>query len=562
MSPLDPSALDPSARPDPTADWWRHAVIYQVYPRSFADSDGDGMGDLPGVIDRLPYLAELGVDALWLNPFYTSPQKDAGYDVADYRQVDPRFGTTADAERLIDAAHALGLRVIFDIVPNHTSSAHPWFVEALATPPGTGIWSRYHCVRGRGEHGQDPPNDWLSVFGGLAWTQIPDPTTGEPSGWWYLHLFDTAQPDLNWNDPEVGAEHERVLRFWFDRGVDGFRIDVAHGLVKTEGYPMSGEQPGMYGLELDVLELPQWDQPGVHEVYRAWRTVADSYDPPRTFCGEVVVATPEAHAMYLRPDELHTAFNFHYLRTRWEAAHLREVIDHSLATAGSVGAPCTWVLSNHDVRRHATRFAPVDDQGTLDEERGRARARAATLVMLGLPGSAYLYQGEELGLPEVIDLPASARQDPTFLRTDGEVIGRDGCRVPIPWTTTPPSFGFSPTGTSWLPQPENFSSMSVAAQDGVEGSTLQMYRDALGIRRTLHLGEGSLQWHDSPPDTVAFTRQTTSTEAAVVVVANLGETAITWPADTLVLGSSPEVTVVDGVATLPPDTAAWLQSAP
>jgi len=534
-------------------DWWRHAVIYQVYPRSFADSDGDGMGDLPGVISRLPYLADLGVDALWLNPFYASPQNDAGYDVADYRRVDDLFGTVADAEKLIEAAHALGLRVIFDIVPNHTSSAHAWFVEALATPPGTGIWSRYHCVRGRGSDGQEPPNDWLSVFGGLAWTQIPDPASGDPSGWWYLHLFDTTQPDLNWDDPEVWAEHERVLRFWFDRGVDGFRIDVAHGLVKTEDYPMSGEQPGMYSLELDTPVLPQWDQPGVHDVYRAWRAVADSYDPPRTFCGEVVVPTPESHAMYLRPDELHTAFNFHYLRTRWDAAHLREVIDHSLATAGSVGAPCTWVLSNHDVRRHVTRLAPVESDGSVDLERGLARARAASMVMLALPGSAYLYQGEELGLPEVIDLPAETRQDPTFLRTAGEVIGRDGCRVPIPWEGTTPSFGFGPGEESWLPQPDFFAELRVAAQTGVSDSTLEMYRSALRIRKDQPgLGDGELEWLDSPPDVVAFAR------GSITVVANMGDRPITWPADAMLLASSPAVTFANGNVTVAPETAVWI----
>jgi alpha-glucosidase len=534
-------------------DWWRHAVIYQVYPRSFADANGDGMGDLPGIIDRLPYLAALGVDALWLNPFYASPQHDAGYDVADYRRADERFGETADAERLIATAHDLGMRVIFDIVPNHTSSEHPWFVEALRTPPGSGIWSRYHCVRGRGPNGEQPPNDWLSVFGGLAWTQIPDPSTGEPSGWWYLHLFDSAQPDLNWNDPEVRDEHERVLRHWFDRGVDGFRIDVAHGLVKTEGYPDSGEHPDMYGLENEVLVLPQWDQPGVHDIYRAWRRVADSYDPPRVFCGEVVVATPESHSMYLRPDELHTAFNFHYLRSRWEAAHLREVIDHSLETAAQVGAPCTWVLSNHDIRRHATRLAPETGDDDVDAARGLARARAASLIMLALPGSAYLYQGEELGLPEVMDIPEDKREDPTFHRTNGEVVGRDGCRVPIPWRTTGASFGFSDTGASWLPQPEYFGELSVEAQAGSAGSTLEMYREALRLRRQLSPGEGTLSWLDSPEDTLAFTINN------VTVVAAMGEQPLAWPAAELLLASSPDVVVVDGQITLPPDTAAWLR---
>jgi alpha-glucosidase len=535
-------------------DWWRHAVIYQVYPRSFADANGDGMGDLAGIMSRLPYLAELGVDAVWLNPFYASPQHDAGYDVADYRRVDDLFGSLDDAERLIDTAHALGLRIIFDIVPNHTSIEHAWFIEALATPPGTGIWSRYHCVRGGGADGQEPPNDWLSVFGGEAWTQITDPTTGTPSGWWYLHLFDSSQPDLNWNDPEVWAEHERVLRFWFDRGVDGFRIDVAHGLIKTEGYPISGEQPGMYSLEFDTPVLPQWDQPGVHEVYRAWRKIADSYDPPRTFCGEVVVSTPDSQALYLRPDELHTAFNFHYLRTRWDAAHLREVIDQSLATAGQVGAPCTWVLSNHDVRRHVTRLAPVDGDGDLDLDCGLARARAATLIMLALPGSAYLYQGEELGLPEVIDLPAHARQDPAFRRTGGEVIGRDGCRVPIPWDPQAPSFGFGSGENSWLPQPDYFAQLSVAAQTGVADSTLEMYRAALHLRRQLGaFTEADLIWLDSPEDVVAFTRDD------IVVIANMGDDPITWPAAELLLASGPRVHFTDGEVTLGPDSAAWLR---
>ena len=536
-------------------DWWRHAVIYQVYPRSFADANGDGMGDLAGIISRLPYLAELGVDAVWLNPFYASPQHDAGYDVADYRRVDDRFGTLADAEQLIESAHALGLRVIFDIVPNHTSREHAWFVEALATPPGTGIWSRYHCVRGRGPDGQEPPNDWLSVFGGEAWTQITDPATGADSGWWYLHLFDSSQPDLNWNDPEVWAEHERVLRFWFDRGVDGFRIDVAHGLIKTDGYPMSGEQPGIYSLELDTPVLPQWDQPGVHEVYRTWRAIADSYDPPRTFCGEVVVSTPQSQALYLRPDELHTAFNFHYLRTRWDAPHLREVIDQSLATAGQVGAPCTWVLSNHDVRRHVTRLAPLNADDTEDLVRGRARARAASLVMLGLPGSAYLYQGEELGLPEILDLPADARQDPTFLRTGGEVIGRDGCRVPIPWEGTAASYGFGPSESSWLPQPDFFAEVSVAAQTGVSDSTLEMYRSALRIRRErAEFTAADLTWLESPTDVVAFARDD------VTVVANMGEEPITWPAEELLIASSPSVTFADGTVTVPPETAVWLSA--
>ena len=541
--------------------WWRDAVIYQVYPRSFADSDGDGMGDLPGVISRLPYLADLGVDAVWLTPFYRSPQHDAGYDVTDYRQVDPLFGSTADAELLIEAAHGLGLKVIFDIVPNHTSREHPWFHAALRTPPGTGIWDHYHCVRGVGENGESPPNDWWSVFGGSAWSPLDDPDTGTPSGWWYLHLFDDTQPDVNWNNADVAAEYEAVLRFWFDRGVDGFRIDVAHGLVKAPGYPMSGEGLNVLGLAGDAAGRPQWDQPGVHDIFRRWRSIADAYDPPRVLCGEVWVATPESLARYLRADELHTAFNFHYLRTHWDAAQVRQIIDESLATAARVGAPCTWVLSNHDVWRHATRLAPPREDGALDARVGLARARAATLTMLALPGSAYLYQGEELGLPEVLDLPAEARQDPVFRRTRGEAMGRDGCRVPLPWSGSHPSYGFGPTEASWLPQPPAWAGYSVAAQSGDPQSTLSMYRRALHRRRAESaLGDGTLVWRDSPDGVLAFTRPG---DPPVTVVANMGAVAITWPAAQVLLASASEPGVesadAEGRVVIPPDTAVWLR---
>ena len=542
--------------PSSNQPWWRTAVIYQVYPRSFADANGDGMGDLRGVINHLPYLAELGVDALWLNPFYRSPQNDAGYDVADYDTVDPIFGSTADAEELIVAAHNLNLKVIFDIVPNHTSSEHAWFQQALTTAPGTGIWDRYHCVRGSGKNGTEPPNDWRSVFGGPAWTQIVNDADQEPTGWGYLHLFDATQPDVNWNSPAVRAEHERVLTYWFDRGVDGFRIDVAHGLVKTAGYPDSGEQERVLGIDDDVPVLPQWDQPGVHDVYRSWRQLADSYTPPRMFCGEALVSTPEAHAQYLREDELHTAFNFHYLRTRWDAPHLKETIDHSLVTADSVGAPCTWVLSNHDVRRHVTRLAPRDENGGYDTGVGVQRARAASLIMLALPGSAYLYQGEELGLPEVLDLPDERRQDPVFIRTGGQSLGRDGCRVPLPWTSTGDTFGFSSGHASWLPQPDYFAELSVDAQDGDPDSTLEMYRRALALRaQSSAMHSPRMRWLDSGEDVIRFTRLGTR---SIEVAANLGREDVIIPAAELLLGSSPTVTFGDSHITLPPNTAVWL----
>jgi alpha-glucosidase len=484
--------------------WWRNAVIYQVYVRSFADGNGDGVGDLIGIRDRLPYLAGLGVDAVWLTPFYRSPMADFGYDVADYRDVDPLFGTLADAKALIDEARQQGLRVIVDIVPNHTSSAHPWFQEAL-----------------RGENRdryifRDRPNDWESIFGGPAWTQVPD-------GQWYLHLFDPAQPDLNWDNDEVRGEFQSILRFWLDLGVDGFRVDVAHGMVKPPGLPDigKGNQARMVGRE----PVPFFDNDGVHEIHRAWRRVLDSYPGERIGVAEAWAPTPERLAMYVRPDELHQAFNFHYLFAPWDAAELREVIDSSLATAASVGAPTTWVLSNHDVKRHVTRY------GSL------ARARAAALLTLALPGSAYVYQGEELGLPEVLDLPAEVCQDPQRLR-DPE-SGRDGCRVPMPWSRRSPESGWV---NPWLPIPADWAELSVEAQDGVPGSTLELYRAALRLRRTF---DGDLTWHDSPEGTLVFSR------GDVVCAVTLTETPVDFGLDGELLLASAE----PGAA----DSAAWLK---
>ncbi|EFL03891.1 alpha-glucosidase [Streptomyces sp. SPB78] len=335
------------ATPAPGADWWREAVIYQVYPRSFADANGDGMGDLAGVRARLPHLRDLGVDAVWLSPFYASPQADAGYDVADYRAVDPMFGDLHDADGLLREAHALGLRVIVDLVPNHSSDQHEWFKRALAEGAGSPLRERYHFRAGRGENGELPPNDWESVFGGPAWTRTAD-------GEWYLHLFAPEQPDFNWEHPAVHDEFRSVLRFWLDMGVDGFRIDVAHGLVKAPGLPDVGgaEQVKLLGNGA----TPYFDQDGVHEIYRSWRRVLDEYDGARVFVAEAWTPTVERTAHYVRPDELHQAFNFQYLSTDWSAPALREVIDRTLAAMRPVGAPATWVLSNHDVTRHTTRF--------------------------------------------------------------------------------------------------------------------------------------------------------------------------------------------------------------
>ena len=475
-------------------EWWRTAVIYQIYPRSFADSNGDGIGDLNGITERLDALVSLGIDAVWLSPFYRSPQADAGYDVSDYCDVDPLFGTLADFDQLLARAHDLGLRVIIDLVPNHTSSGHPWFEDALTSAPGSPERQRYLF--------RDEPTDWQSVFGGSAWTQLPD-------GQWYLHLYDVSQPDLNWRSADVRAMFEGVLRFWLDRGVDGFRVDVAHGLIKDEAFPSYPETP--LGT-LAKANAPYWDQEEVHEIYRDWRAVLDEYtaaDPsrPRVMCSEANVSVPRA-ARYVRPDEMHQTFNFPYLTTPWDAAALRVVIDESLAAYGEVGAPSTWVLSNHDVVRHASRFGYPADRPAgpgigigdpqPDEQLGLRRARAATMLMLALPGSAYLYQGEELGLPEHTEMPDQFRQDPNWVRKKYTERGRDGARVPLPWISSATAFGFGAGEATWLPQPTGYGRYARDLQEVEPTSTLGMYRSALALRREFDLGRGELEWISEP----------------------------------------------------------------
>ncbi|MBT0566954.1 alpha-amylase family glycosyl hydrolase [Williamsia sp. CHRR-6] len=554
-----------------TADaaWWRDAVIYQVYPRSWADGNGDGLGDLPGITDRLPHLRDLGVDAVWLSPFYTSPQHDAGYDVADYCDVDPRFGTLADFDTLLNRAHDMGLRVIVDIVPNHSSSDHEWFQAALAAGPGSPERARYLFRDGRGPDGELPPNNWNSVFGGPGWTRVTE--ADGTAGQWYLHLFDVSQPDFDWTNPEVRELLLSVLAFWLDRGVDGFRIDVAHGLIKADGLP---DAPDGWSESVGPTNaMPFWDQPGVHEIYRSWRELTDSYRSPsgdRILCGEAWVLPAPALARYTRPDELHQSFNFEYLMTPWRAERQRDSISRTLASAAEVGAPQTWVLSNHDVVRHASRlgFDQVADglvrMGGIgigdpqpDAAVGLARATAATAVMVALPGSAYLWQGEELGLPEVTDLADEVRQDPTFARSGGTDRGRDGCRVPMPWSPQGPTFGFGPdrpdAEPAWLPQPAVYGELSVAAQTGVEGSTLELYRTLLRLRRTHRLGRGTLTWLDeNSPTVLCF--QVDAGAGAVTVLANLGAEPVALPDGVTVLVASGPL---DG-GRVPTDTTVWL----
>ncbi|MEU7489125.1 glycoside hydrolase family 13 protein [Streptomyces sp. NPDC042319] len=541
-----------------TAPWWRDAVIYQVYIRSFADGNGDGIGDIAGIRSRLPYLKSLGVDAIWINPWYESPQADHGYDVADFRAIDPRFGTVEEAEALIEEAHAAGIRVIPDIVPNHTSDQHAWFRAALTAGPGSPERERYVFRDGRGPDGAEPPNDWRSCFGGRAWTRVPD-------GQWYLHLFAPEQPDLNWDHPDVLAEFEDILRFWFRRGVDGFRIDVAHGLVKHPELPDLPALPAPADrIPGEHLDHPHWDRDEVHEIYRAWRRVADEFPGDRAFVAEAWADTPERLAAYVRRDGLHTAFNFDFLMASWDAKELRAVIDHSLAMLGAVGAPATWVLSNHDVVRHPSRYGrkvvkkwvaneTYRPEGPLDLALGTRRARAAALLMLALPGGAYVYQGEELGLPEVEDLPEAVLQDPTWERSGHTDRGRDGCRVPIPWSGDRPPYGFGPddaAGEPWLPQPPLWRELSVAAQEGDEHSMLALYRRALRIRRDHPaLGDGTMTWLDTPAGVLAFQR-----EPGFLCLVNLSAEPYPLPEhEEVLLASGP---LADG--RLAPDQAVWL----
>jgi len=531
--------------------WWRDAVVYQVYVRSFADGNGDGIGDLAGVRERLPYLRELGVDALWFNPWYPSPLADSGYDISDYRAVDPVFGTLEEAELLIAEARELGIRTIVDIVPNHVSDQHPWFQAALAAEPGSPERERFWFRPGKGPDGSEPANGWQSIFGGSAWTR-----TGE-DGEWYLHLFAPEQPDLNWTHPEVRAEHEDILRFWFDRGVAGVRIDSAALLVKDP--ELAEERP-----ESKPGEHPFTDRDEIHDVYRRWREVADSYTEPRVLVGEVWLPDAERLARYLRPDELHIAFNFDFLSCPWESARMRASIESALESHAPVDAPATWVLSNHDVTRPPTRYGRADTsfsfeakrEGTpTDLERGTRRARAAALLAMALPGSLYIYQGEELGLPEVEDIPFERRQDPMWHRSGGVDPGRDGCRIPIPWSGTVRPYGFSPDGAarSWLDQPDGWAPLTVEAQTGAEDSMLSLYRAGLKLRRAAPWnGDTALRWIPSADEVIAFARGN-----GFACLVNFGPLPVPLLEGADVLMSS---NALEGGA-LPQDTTVWLRQA-
>ena len=511
--------------------WWADAVFYQIYPRSFADGNGDGTGDLLGVRQRLDHLVDLGIDALWLSPFYRSPMADGGYDVADPCDVDPLFGTLADFDALLADAHERGLRMTIDIVPNHFSSEHPWFRAVLRDGRQAPERARFVVRPGRGPDGADPPNNWPSVFGGPAWSRLPD-------GDWYLHLFAPEQPDLDWTNPEVPAEFERIMRFWLDRGVDGFRVDVAHGMAKPAGLPdldLSRLPSRDGGAHMPDVQDLRWDQDGVHEIHRHFRRVLDSYPGDRMAVGEAWVADSRRLALYARPDELNLTFNFELVEAGW--GEFRPAIERSLASMRAVGAPCTWVLDNHDVDRAATRYG--------GGPRGLARARAAALVQLSLPGAVYVYNGDELGL-ENVELPDDVLQDPTWERSGHTERGRDGERVPLPWSGDEPPYGFSDTPRTWLPMPPGWGGLTARAQADDPSSTLNLYRETIRLRRQFDTTD--LSWLDAPDGCLAYRR------GGVQVWLNSGEQAVPLPAGTVVHCSAPVGT------TLPPDTAVWVRS--
>lgn len=557
------STAETRTRPLPTVDrdanWWRQAAVYQIYPRSFADANGDGIGDLKGIISKVPYLKALGVDAVWLSPFYPSALADGGYDVDDYRNVDPRIGTLAEFDEMTSALHEAGINVIVDIVPNHSSNRHAWFLEALEAGPGSAARNRYIFRDGKGDNGQLPPADWTAAFGGPAWTQVPD-------GQWYLNTFTPEQPDWNWDNPEVREDFLKTLRFWADRGVDGFRVDVANLLVKDipDVVPSNEE---LRAVDWAAGTHPLHDRDEVHEIYAEWRKVFNEYHPPLFAVAEAWVENAERRAKYASPDGLGQAFSFDLLLADFSAAQFRTIITDNLDQARRTGSTSTWVFSNHDVTRHATRYGlkPLDGnrakqgvawvkaggpRNALDLEGGIRRARAATVLMLALPGSAYLYQGEELGLHEVANIPPEHRQDPSFFRgSEWDGLGRDGCRVPLPWEPNGPSFGFGSSGAH-LPQPTWFADYAASVQEEPQDSTLNLYRRALAARHQLQ-GAEFLDWVETGDENVLhFIRP-----GGWHVITNFGDTPIKLPAGEILLASSD---LHDGQ--LPATTTVWLRA--
>ncbi len=555
------------------AEWWRSAVVYQVYVRSFADNNGDGIGDLAGITGKLTHLRQLGVEAIWLTPCYPSPQLDHGYDVADYFDIEPDYGTLDDFDALVDAASGHGIRVLMDVVPNHCSSQHPWFLEALAAEPGSPERDRFYFREGKGKGGSEPPNNWRAVFGGSAWAR-----ESGPAGQWYLATFTPWQPDFNWGNQDVIEHFDRMLTFWFDRGVEGFRIDAVGVVGKEPGLP-DADPPEAGVADTDVWAKNPYTvfHPSAHKVWRHWRKVIDSYQadhPGRdlfTISEAYTNDRPDVFAKYMGGDEFHQSFAFDVMLAPWDAGSYRHAVDQVLDTLATVNETPSWTLNNHDTQRIVTRLGRANATDTksytgnnlvyveapVDVELGTRRARAAIAFAAALPGAFYLYQGEELGLPEVLDLPAEARQDPIFAQTEGREIGRDGCRVPMPWTVdSSGSFGFSAVpapADPWMPTPIGWGSYGADAQANDPQSMLWWYRSIFSTRRNL---TGALVWLDSQHDNVlVFSR------GDLVIAANFGSEPVTLPDDVVakrgVLLSS---SLSQHTATrLPADCCVWLR---
>jgi alpha-glucosidase len=533
--------------------WWRNAAVYQVYPRSFFDGNGDSLGDLSGVREKLPYLSSLGVDALWLSPFYLSPQHDSGYDVANPRDVDPMYGSLADIRELVEQAHNHGLRIMVDIVPNHFSEEHPWFQQALNSPPGSRERARFHFLDSEGD---EPPNNWVSMFGGPAWTQTTNPD-GSP-GQWYLHVFDSSQPDLNWTHPDVASDWITTLKFWLDMGVDGFRVDVAHGLAKDMTYADLPDPVGLtealrFDLDDGSPEAAQrreliansgfFDRDELQEIYATWRSILDSYPGDRMTVAEAWVP-PHRIGRYVSPTSLHQIFGFDFLVVAWNAVVMQRTITQGINAVAQVGAPPTWALSNHDSPRVASRLGG----GAL----GLNRARALAMVAHALPGGIYIYQGEELGLPDA-ELPDSARQDPVFFRTQGKQKGRDAARVPLPWSGNTPPYAFTESEKpTWLPQPIGWGSVTVEAEDADPTSTLNLYRTLVRDRKKL---SGAVTFIDSGDSNVMIFARNEGFHCIINTGMNPYQLSNRFPRCEVMVSS--DMQLGDKNKVLPPNCAVW-----
>ena len=553
-------------------NWWRQAAIYQIYPRSFKDSNGDGLGDIKGITSKVEYLSSLSLDAVWLSPFYPSALADGGYDVDDYRNVDPSLGTLKDFDSMVKGLHKVGIRVFVDIVPNHSSNRHIWFQEALVSAPGSKARERYIFRDGKGKNGEFPPSDWISHFAPSAWTRTKNPD-GTP-GQWYLHLFAPEQPDFNWDNREVQLDFLETLRFWSNRGVDGFRIDVAHALKKDmTRLKRSIKSLNSFNIVQDGTDT-LFDRDDVHAIFREWRKVFNEYDPPRVAVAEAYVRAPR-RMLYAKPDELGQAFNFDLLVADYDAKLFKKIITNNVKLAKSEGSSSTWVLDNHDQVRHATKYGlpkgtdlkewllSDGSSARLDRKLGLRRARAASMLLMALPGCIYIYQGEELGLFEVEDLPHSVLQDPhwtrnveiksvkapvkglAYIHTDK---GRDGCRVPLPWEKNGQSFGFS-DGGSHLPQPNWFTDFAVSAQSGVKNSTLELYRRALALRKKYQSTEDLTWVKTADPEVLHFARAN-----GWHCIMNFSGKLHELPAGKVLITSGP---LKDGK--LPKDTCIWIK---